>query len=156
MQIRDIDLSDIRFALHNNYPDFELKKIDIDTDLEPKKWVTSQIDFYNEIEILKGIEDKNNQVWIPLNFVQNLKVPYKDDKDAYKDTCILISAAFISNEDLNSLDEQKIKELTFGNVFQNIIKDYTLYLGEYPYSLAYEHLINSKERGFKKNISSKL
>lgn len=146
LQIRDIDLSDIRFALHNNYPDFELKKIDIDTDLEPKKWVTSQIDFYNEIEILKGIEDKNNQVWIPLNFVQNLKVPYKDDKDAYKDTCILISAALISNEDLNSLDEQKIKELTFGNVFQNIIKDYTLYLGEYPYSLAYEHLINSKER----------
>lgn len=146
LQIRDIDLSDIRFALHNNYPDFELKKLDIDTDLEPKKWVTSQIDFYNEIETLKGIEDKNNQIWIPLIFVQNSKVPYKDEKDAYKDTCILISAALISNEDLNSLDEQKIKELTFGNVFQNIIKDYTLYLGEYPYSLAYEHLINSKER----------
>ena len=114
--------------------------------MSPKAWVTSQTDFYNEIKILNGIKDNKEQIWIPLRYVQHSKYQYENDKDTYKDSCILISAAFISNNDLDTMDATKVKELTFGNVFQDITQDYTLYLGEYPYSLAYDYLVDKKER----------
>lgn len=146
LPIRDIDLSDIRFALHDYYPDLEVEPLEINKKMSPKAWVTSQTDFYNEIKILNGIKDNKEQIWIPLRYVQHSKYQYENDKDTYKDSCILISAAFISNNDLDTMDATKVKELTFGNVFQDITQDYTLYLGEYPYSLAYDYLVDKKER----------
>ena len=72
-----------------------------------------------------------------------------DSEYPYRESCILLSSSIIDLTDLEKISNEKMKELVNGNVYDNITRDYRLFLGEYTESRAYNEY---EERKYIKEI----
>lgn len=147
--LRDIDLSDQRFSIKNKYPKIYSEDIVINMEKDPKEWITDEEDFFEEEVLIQNIRDEAGEEWIPLNFIQKVKVQELDSEYPYRESCILLSSSIIDLTDLEKISNEKMKELVNGNVYDNITRDYRLFLGEYTESRAYNEY---EERKYIKEI----
>ena len=147
--LRDIDLSDQRYASKNIYPKIINGGIKINTEKIPKEWVTDEEDFFKEKIVIQNIKDESGVEWTPLNFIQKVKVEELGSEYPYRESCILLSSSIINLTDLGKLSDEKLKELVNGNVYDNVTRDYRLFLGEYTESRAYNEY---EERKYIKEI----
>ncbi|MBP3366068.1 MAG: hypothetical protein J6K96_03635 [Treponema sp.] len=137
--LRDIDLSDQRFNSKIIYPSIHENSTKINIEKTPIDWITDDNDFFDEQAIIFNLKDENDIEWIPLNYIQKIKTTEDETAEyPYRDTCILLSSSFISNADFDNLSETELRKLVNGNVFDNITKDYRIYLGEYTKSRSYQ------------------
>lgn len=130
LPLRKIDLTDLRYKVEKQYPEINQPKRSVKMHDNSKDWLLGNDDFYDIPSIITNSYE-NDIKWIPLLYLDDIKSAEGGKKYPSREKTVLFTSYIISKCELHNCDLKNTYQIDDG-VFDSLIQDYRVFLGEYP------------------------